>query len=124
MIAICSRGESAFAFAIRTSISSIATPPSPPSGGLFCVLRQKAAGQVVQARQRIHERRAVFVVEGAVIRRVGEQGGDFLRLVAAGERRQQRLDRVCQQNRGRPYPFAAATIAPRAGRWRTCADAG
>ena len=78
----------------------------------------------MQARQRVYERRAVLVVEGAVVGRVGEQGSDFLRLVTAGERRQQRLDRVRQQNRGRPYPFAAATIAPRAGRWRTCADAG
>ncbi len=76
----------------------------------------------MQARQNVHEGRAVLMVEGAIVGRVGEQGGDFLRLVTAGKRRQQRLDRVRQQNRGRPYPFATVTTC--AGRWRTCAVAG
>ena len=77
----------------------------------------------MQALQRVNKRRALVMVELSVIRRVGEQGGNLLWFVAMRECRQQRLDRVSQQDCRRSYTLSA-TVTTRAGRWRTCAVAG
>jgi len=77
----------------------------------------------VQALQRVNERRALVMVELPVIRRVGKQGGNLLWFVAMRECRQQRLDRVSQQDCRRSYTLSA-TVTTRAGRWRTCAVEG
>ena len=90
---------------------------------LLCAAVQQPANQAVQTRQRVHKSCTVFVIQLTIVGGVSKKGRDLLRLVAVRERRQQRLDRVSQEDRRRSYTLSA-TVTTRAGRWRTCAVAG